>query len=338
MYMYTCCSDSGKGVKSLATLMCTVLRRALPKVPLPISSKQNPIEYPLPKCKSKLSAQWNSVLSLHASLSAPQLTGLTGLGRDENQMVPPRLVLINNTCTQLSLTDDVMSSQSTEEPASPGSGSRSQEQPSSVSPVDAYPTHDESDTPHSTEVLSYYDRFFPELKKITKTQSLPQLPTEGEDEHEQCSLREVGVEHRQRDAKQADLHVLSHYHQTLSLVIPTSLSVVEATEDKVGMELTSVREDDSHTCALVQSVLPFVEIPAPQILGHTTRSDPEPLYKRTPSVERLVVTRACTCTYMYMMIVHVQCTCIYIYICHVFLRNMCMYIHCTCVSMLCEIL
>lgn len=288
--------DSGKDMKSLATLTCSVLRRALPKLPLPIPSKLNPIKYLLPNLT--FSAQLTSDASttctctLHTSQSAPHLTSLNTLRQDECHTALPGVAPNHNTYL-LSLTDGA-TSHSTEEP-----GSGAQEQPS---------CHVVSDSPwRLAEPLAFYDKFFPELdghEGITKTQSLPLLPTECVHEHMQCLLGDRGVE------SDTETDLVSQQLHSLSLVIPTAQLLAEASEETLvmkpieGVSPPSVAvEEDLCTFASVESVCPFVEIPAPQCHGHTSRTDPEPLYKKTPSVERLVWE------FIYSMCVHMYMSC-----------------------------
>lgn len=292
--IYTCIfPDSAKGMKSLATLTCTVLRRALPKVPLPISSKLNPIKYPLIQhtlTTSEPSTQQTSndtcTHALHSSHSAPELTGLNTLRQDEHHTTQPR---VHDPCPASSLTDST-ASHSTEDP-----GSGSQGHPSST-PPDISQADCDDQTWFSAGDLALYNKFFPELngyEGITRTQSLPLLPTEYVNELSEHLFSNRRVEDRERIDKEADS--VSQRGQFLSpVVIPTAPSLAEPSEVTLNTELIegvapSTVEYDLCTPATLESVCPFVEVPAPQRHGHTSRSDPECLYKKTPSVERLAV-------------------------------------------------
>ena len=183
-----------------------------------------------------------------------------------------------------SLTDGA---HSTEDPES-----GSQEHPSST-PPDVSQADCDDQTWCSAEDLTLYDKFFPELKRyegIARTQSLPLLPTDYVNE-----LTEHLFNNRVEDREHIDEESDSQHCQFLSpLVIPTAPSLGEPSEKTLDTELIegvapSTVEYDLCTPAAMESVCPFVEIPAPQRHGHTSRSDPEPLYKKTPSVERLAV-------------------------------------------------
>ena len=308
-------------MKSLATLTCTVLRRALPKVPLPISSKLNPIKYPLiqhPPTTSEPSTQQtsNDTCTLHSSHSAPQLTTLT---QDEhNTTTQPRVA--QTPCPASSLTDST-ASHSTEDP-----GSGSQGHPSST-PPDISQADCDDQTWRSVGGLALYDKFFSELKGyegITRTQSLPLLPTEYVNELTEHLFSNGGVEDRERIDKEED-SVSQHGHFLSPLVIPTAPSLAEPSEETLDIELIegvapSTVEYDHFTPATVESVCPFVEVPAPQHHGHTCRNDPEPLYKKTPSVERLAVhvdlvlsgEGDCMAQYVFLFACHHPCVCLHI--------------------------
>ena len=290
-------------MKSLATLTCTVLRKSLPKVPLPIFSKKNPIKFVLSNTTDvhvelELSAQLQSSTTLHTSVSAPQLTSLKNVCRTNSRATSPwfraECLQINPTCTQSVLTDDPASSQSAKEPVS--TSSDCQELPSTSSAAELC----QSQTTHSTEEfsLSLCDNFFPELAesdatRISKTHSSPQLPTEGVSE---CArgLFDMNLEkqHRQQAQKEAEY---SKCRQTPSfpLIIPTASSLSEESHDRP--ELGAFEGADTHSASCedrpfvqgsVASAMPFCEVPVPEILGHITPSDPEPLYKKSPPAER----------------------------------------------------
>ena len=265
-------------------------------MPLPISSKLNPIHYPLPatpvKSTTLLTSDPHS--PLNASLSAPLLISSTSLSHSDSHTIPPTgPALINATTDQPSLTDDkTLSYQPTTVEDSPGSGSQS----SSVSPDElcCNQAHTETDITCSAKQLTHYDKFFPELEdqgeSITKTQSSPQLSPEGVcGEHEQCRSGEGGGEKEDQD---------SSCHIPLpSLVIPTALSVADRTDSsKLEMGLMkgasshSVLSNDDPCTATVNSVMPFVETPAPHIHGHVSSREQELMYKKKPSVERFVYT------------------------------------------------
>ena len=292
--------ESGKGMRSLATLKCMVLRRALPKIPLPISTKQNPIHYSLPETnvESAVTLTSDPHNPLNASLSAPQLTSSMTLSHtDSHSILPTEPSLINVACVQSPLTDDNTSSHqpTTVEDSPPGSGS--QEQSSSATPDElcSNQTHTETDLTCSPEQLTHYDKFFPELEdqgtRIMKVHSSPQLSTERMcGDCVQCSLGEV--EGKERHQKETDS---SHHTCTSppSLVIPTALT--EPADNRSEMELTKgasshsvSSDDDPCTLAVVKCVMPFVETPAPHVYGHISRREPEPLYEKKPSVERSV--------------------------------------------------
>ena len=85
----------------------------------------------------------------------------------------------------------------------------------------------------------------------------------------------------------------SHGATVPVLVIPTAPLIEpsnQLTELIEGASSLAVSEEEAGVG--VESVLQFVETPAPQVLGHHSRPDPELFYSKTPSVARFI-------TYMY---------------------------------------
>ena len=95
---------------------------------------------------------------------------------------------------------------------------------------------------------------------------------------------------------QAERALSSHGATVPVLVIPTAPLVREPsnqlTEIIEGASSLAVSEEEAGVG--VESVLPFVETPAPQVLGHHSRPDPELFFSKTPSVARFI-----TCMYSY---------------------------------------
>ena len=291
--------NCGKGLKSLCTITCMVLRKALPKVPLPISSKHNPIHFnfPSPAVINNIQCQFSSPQAtegrLHVSHSAPQLTGLLHTKEEEThsgyfscmtKQVSSQLY------SHLPSTEDQSDLQAKENSTNPSA-----------------PIHDESSssseaTLGSNDVatdmnLSLFDKFFPELKAKKKADYIPNLTTIAPLVSEQTHESEVQHEATLRSVlkcKEGQLTNADRLSESTSdfllrpIVIPTALS------ENRSISHTYVSAASEHSSNLprlsqpggVRSALQFSEIPAPQVLGHLNPNKPEPMYKKTPTIER----------------------------------------------------
>ena len=309
---YDFLSDADKTVKPLATLTCTVLRGALPKIPLPVSMNRNPIQFPLPRESSGTPVESAVELSvdpsshLQASHSAPQLTGQTkhntldsqsstlGLRRlgTTTHAKPDHAALSEVPTTAVLTQPHELSSRlhatacfrdAVEKPTSIPSGSKTSS--SSVSVDQCHNSDKESSQALSQEDLTLYSKFFPELEEtgVTDTLSSPQLVPEAVSAHQL---------HRHQPGREE----VSCQHACSSLLeIPTAPPLTEPS-DTLGnatlIEGTSSLNvsdgDGKFDVIMVNSVLDFAETPTPHVYGHVSRPDPESFYKRVPSVVRLV--------------------------------------------------
>jgi hypothetical protein len=318
-------TDTAKETKSLATLTCTVLRRALPKVPLPITTPCNPFCYPLPTSSSGSSVEIvrdpdtlpPPSSPLHSSLSAPELTSSTTQPDCHTMELKETATFPDNRATNTLLPNaTLVSSEQQSTPAQEASVMQSQAQtteehphstatgntrdPTTQSDSDSQTTQPSCGT-HSEpaitlEELALYDKFFPELAKVLgreeamrKTLSSPQLQTCG-------GLPRDGLSTGQEGYRQNPSLCVSKTATPL-VVIPTAQPLSQCSDDATtnmaeliggASSLSSLSNDRGRVCSevTVESVVPFVESAAPQLLGHHSKPDPEPLYNKVPSVNR----------------------------------------------------
>ena len=147
----------------------------------------------------------------------------------------------------------------------------------------------------SHEKLAIYDKFFLELENIQLESCTPSS------EAVQPDTEHVYIEQQESDLceREGNDDVLLQGQGDLSLsssrpllVIPTAPLVSDHSCARMeligGAPSLSVSDEEDKTEVRVESVLPFVETPAPQLFGHRCTSDPEPLYNRVPSVARSV--------------------------------------------------
>ncbi|CAI8025269.1 hypothetical protein GBAR_LOCUS14617, partial [Geodia barretti] len=85
------------------------------------------------------------------------------------------------------------------------------------------------------------------------------------------------------------------------VVIPSAQPLSQSSDEGMaeligGASSHGISSDDrGRVCSevTVESVVPFVESAAPQLLGHHSKPDPEPLYNRVPSVNRSMTLEDC---------------------------------------------
>ena len=160
------------------------------------------------------------------------------------------------------------------------------------------PADTELEAPVSHEKLAIYDKFFLELENMqlescTPSSEAVQPDTEQVHSEQQrsCSSEREGNDDVLLQG-QGDLSLSCASSSRPLLVIPTAPLVSDHScammELIGGAPSLSVSDEEDKTEVRVESVLPFVETPAPQLFGHRCTSDPEPLYNRVPSVARSV--------------------------------------------------
>lgn len=289
-------ADAAKGAKSLSTLTCMVLRRALPKVPLPIPSTFNPFYYHLPTSSSGSSVELGNPVTLqppsnplHASHSAPELVSLT---THQDSYGHKTAAFPEHDATQTISEQSQPEDQATEEQ----SHSTTTDDPISVllhSDPDSKTTpsaETESDPAMTPEELALYNKFFPELKQvetISKTLSSPQLQAlERNSLPESLNADEQRVQDRISSSCVAVPLVIIPTAQPLSQSSDEGKDTAELIGGSSSFSFSSDERDGVCSEVKVKSVVPFVEIPTPQVLGHLPQPDPELLYKKVPSVTR----------------------------------------------------
>lgn len=314
--------DSGKGMKALGTLMCSVLRKALPNVHLPISSKHNPIQFALPcevvSYQSSLPPNQANGCVLHTSYSALQLTNLQETADTANEGVctptnTPAQGASFKPRTEVAVTNDMRHSQDTAHAGS-GRGLHSSGSEASVC---------SKDTACTARQISLFNNFFPELeatKELVKTRSSPQLLTLGQEEsaqedqdlvHECLASHQPPQQqdthsplqtHRQQHWNSVDKSSLPSPVSSLPIVIPTASPQGEWANDRqeiaqLEQQALPSQKATSSPCQVVhvpKSVVDFRETPAPQVFGHFSPASPEPFYKKTLSVERCNQGQVCS--------------------------------------------
>lgn len=301
-----------KNMKSLATLTCTVLRTALPKIPLPITCNGNPIEYTLPGHSTSDTPVGSAVELmadpsglLHTTVSAPQLitsdksinqpliglsqvTTATCYGSDLSEtqtttLFPEFPVTMSSPCHTTTAASPCHTTvapfpcHTSRAPSSYHTTTVSPPCHTTATPVvvekatSNIPLVSESSSPSgsmehtlSQEELALYDKFFPELEEVTeltKSQSSPQLLTEGGSVQNVERLQLTG----EIESNTSPVRCLPS-HPPL-LVIPTAESLTEPNNHNT--EITGAPSPDKDgTDVVVTSVLTFNEIPSPQVYGH----------------------------------------------------------------------
>ena len=85
---------ASKDLRSLATLACTVLRKCLPKTPLPLSNKENPVKFHLPSQTPLGSEDDDSEdacpRQIHVCRSAPQLSQIPKIAVSHDSLTRAR--------------------------------------------------------------------------------------------------------------------------------------------------------------------------------------------------------------------------------------------------------
>ena len=145
--------------------------------------------------------------------------------------------------------------------------------------------------------LSLFDQFFPELKAEKKLTTSPISPSLLSLVSEQT--RESEVQHegtlssvlKCNEGQLTNADKLSEPSTAVlldAIVIPTALIENRSTSNAYT---SASSEYSSNLPTLpqpgrVRNALQFSEIPAPQVLGHLNPNKPEPMYKKTPAIER----------------------------------------------------
>lgn len=289
-------------MKALGTLTCSVLRKALPSVHLPISSKHNPIQFTHPEVvsnQSPLLENQSNNCALHTSYSAPQLTNL-----QETEGTMKEGVCTPNSTSAKGAPSKPYVEVAVTIDTSASSGSQGLQ--SSGSDVSVC----SRDTACTAQQISLFDNFFPEpeaTKKLVKTRSSPLLLTLGLEEsaqdliHKRHALQQPPQHQdmlqmpRQQHWNYVDGSSLPSPVLSLPIVIPTASPQGEQADDRrdlvsldqQALPLQKHSEAIGPPCqVLPKSVVDFKEVPAPQVFGHFTPASPEPLYKKTLAVER----------------------------------------------------
>ena len=293
-------ADTAKGAKSLSTLTCVVLRRALPKVPLPIPSTFNPFYYHLPTSSSGSSVELGNPVTLqppsnplHTSHSAPELVSLTTHQDSYGHELKKTAAFPEHDATQPISEQSQPEDQATEEQ----SHSTTTDDPINCllhSDSDSKTTpsaETESDPAMSPKELALYNKFFPELKQvevISKTLSSPQLQTlERNSLPESLNADEQRVQDRISSSSCVAVPlVIIPTAQPLSQSSDEGKDMAELIGGSSSFSFSSDERDGVCSEVKVKSVVPFVEIPTPQVLGHFPKTNPELLYKKVPSVTR----------------------------------------------------
>ena len=302
-------------MKALGTLTCSVLRKALPNIHLPISSKRNPIQFTLPRAVvAHRSSLPENDCTLYTSYSAPQLTNVqeTEDAAQESICTPTSTSAEgapSRPRVEVAVTTDMRHSQDT---ASASSGSQGLHASGSEASVCS------KDTVCTAQQISLFNDFFPELEAtntLVTTRSSPLLLTMGLEESAQEDQDPIHVHERHashQPPQQQNMHNLLQIPRqqywnsvdesslpspvpSLPIVIPTVSLQGEQANDRQELALLEQQAlplqkgsgAASPPCQVVpKSVVDFREVPAPQVFGHFTPASPEPLYKKTLSVER----------------------------------------------------
>ncbi len=79
-FVVSSCAADSKDLRFLATMTCSVLRKCLPKLPLPVASKENPVQFDIPRVTAMTSGEGvgpemelGNCTSMSSSRSASQL-------------------------------------------------------------------------------------------------------------------------------------------------------------------------------------------------------------------------------------------------------------------------
>ena len=148
------------------------------------------------------------------------------------------------------------------------------------------------------EELALYDKFFPELERVLrreeamrKTLSSPQLQTLACGGLARGSFSTGQEGYRQSESISS---LCVSRTATPLVVIPSAQPLSQFGDEGMaeligGASSRDISSDDRgrvYSEVTVESVVLFVESAAPQLLGHHSKPDPEPLYNRVPSVNR----------------------------------------------------
>lgn len=96
IYLASILVAESKGLHSLATLTCTLLRKCLPKIPLPLSNKENPIKFHLPSQTPQVAVCSEHVMhkedpsfhyQMHVCKSAPQLSAIPQVAASQSSLL-----------------------------------------------------------------------------------------------------------------------------------------------------------------------------------------------------------------------------------------------------------
>lgn len=274
-------------IRAIASLTCMVLRRGLPPVPLPLSTLDNPISFPLPEVTGQNQSQRKEVRSVSESSSAQTTSSDLSSQRKEGVLVKGVPVSMASTSLvpflSFRVREDLGRNRDSDSDSNTNANNHCSDAGdlhasihilgTSCSSVRAVPNgralaSGEVDSKARTD-LEQFANYFPEL-----------------DETKNCwFLSRFSNSSHSNPSKWDELEGVSSYDSDSiqEVAIPTAAECSGSSTEYLSDSSIVI----SSKKAIAKSILQFVEEPLPQVLGpHQPPPHDEPVYSKLNSVDR----------------------------------------------------